>query len=171
MHTKQNHRLLNMLKFLRTTRCPPAARINRRRIGRQARFHKFHAAAQARYTNLQAEYDNLEAIHVSLCESYQALQVDFQTSRAAERRDRIEMEALRRELEEQLLETLHAVAQMGVDAEQRMSELQQAEQRLVELQKSHIVRLAQSYYAFYSRPVLGLPLRLLRRIVANLLRC
>jgi ADP-heptose:LPS heptosyltransferase/SAM-dependent methyltransferase len=90
-----------------------------------------------------------EMLSASLRQAYEALQAERARAQA-------EIETLRREL----VETRYTLTQTGAEAERRLSMLQQ----------SRIVRLAQSYHALYSRPVLGLLLRALRRTVRNLRR-
>jgi ADP-heptose:LPS heptosyltransferase len=107
--------------------------------------HRLHAMAR----DLAQSDAKAEMLSASLRERYEAL-------RAERARAQGKMEALGREL----LETRQTLTQTRADAERRLFELQQ----------SRIVRLAQSYYALYSRPMLGLPLRALRRTVGNLRR-
>jgi SAM-dependent methyltransferase len=157
----------------------------------QGRLWDTFGSLQTRYADLQVEHEILEAAHQRLREAYQADRAAAPDSLGEGHRSRATTQletVLRRELEDCLLEAREAVAktasefderlqsarqveerlsELQQDTERRLSELQQhtgqVEERLSELQRSRVVRLAQAYYACYSRPVVGALLRSSRR--------
>ncbi|WP_158933286.1 class I SAM-dependent methyltransferase [Acidisphaera sp. S103] len=108
----------------------------------------------------QFQYETLSTAHASLRDSHRTQQA--------------EMRALRREMEDRLVESRDTLVRIVAETERHVSEterrLAETEQRLAEMERSRVVRLARAYHALYSRSLLGLPLRLLRRTVGGIMR-
>jgi|SRR5579875_1270732 len=162
---------------------------------RLATLEREHAEATARaatletqYADLQLQHEILTKAHASLSEAYQAQRAEIAMRRSTEaelaaRHQSLqaehhslqgqyhglqkEMRAVRRELEERLLEIREALVGIVTETEQRIGK---AEQRIAEMERSRTMRLARLYYALYSRPLFGPPLRLARRAVGSTLR-
>ncbi|WP_158931387.1 class I SAM-dependent methyltransferase [Acidisphaera sp. S103] len=108
----------------------------------------------------QIQYEILSTAHASLRDSYLTQQA--------------EMRELRREMEDRLVESRDLFVRIVAETEGHLAEtgrhLAETERRLAEMERSRVARLARAYYALYSRSLLGLPLRLLRRTVGGTMR-
>lgn len=148
------------------------------------RLHGLYATLEVRHADLQVQHDILQSAHSELRNGYRTQQAEIAAFQAAEaswsqEREKLAAEAaifqaelesfrtaeangrmLRRALEERLLETQNVFQRTAADAERR----------LTELEGSRAARLAQRYYRFYSQPVVGYPVRLLRRTIGSVLR-